>query len=114
MKEEETLPAVLRSIPRPVIKMHKVKGLLINNGDSDRTMEVAYREGADYVIKLPYNQGLAKAFSTGINKCLEFGADIIVNTDGDHQYSGKDVNRLINQSSKEKQRLLLAIGKRRS
>jgi len=95
LNEEETLPAVIRDIPRTIMGIHEVKVLVVDDGSRDRTMEVAYREGADYVIKLPSNQGLAKAFSTGINKCLELGADIIVNTDGDHQYSGKDVHRLI-------------------
>jgi len=95
LNEEETLPAVIRDIPRAITGIDDIKVLVVDDGSSDRTMEVAYREGADYVIKLPYNQGLAKAFSTGINKCLELGADIIVNTDGDHQYSGKDVERLV-------------------
>jgi glycosyltransferase involved in cell wall biosynthesis len=95
LNEEKTLPEVMHDMPRTIKGIDEVKVLVIDDGSSDRTMEVAYREGADYVIKLPYNQGLAKAFSTGINKCLELGADIIVNTDGDHQYSGKDVDRLI-------------------
>jgi len=102
LNEEETLPAVIRDIPRTIMGIHEVKVLVVDDGSSDRTMEVAYREGADYVIKLPYNQGLAKAFSTGINKCLEFGADIIVNTDGDHQYSGKDIHGLIQPILEEK------------
>jgi len=95
LNEEATLPQVIRDIPRTIMGIQEVKILVVDDGSSDRTTEVAYREGADYVIKLPSNQGLAKAFSTGINKCLELGADIIVNTDGDHQYSGKDVNMLI-------------------
>ena len=95
LNEEETLPEVIHDIPRAITGIDDVKVLVVDDGSTDRTVEAAYREGADYVIKLPYNQGLAKAFSTGINKCLEFGADIIVNTDGDHQYSGKDVDRLI-------------------
>ena len=95
LNEEETLPGVIRDIPRSLAGIDDVKVLVIDDGSSDRTVEVAYREGADYVIKLPYNQGLAKAFSTGVNTCLEMGADIIVNTDGDHQYSGQDVDRLI-------------------
>ena len=95
LNEEATLPQVIRDIPRTIMGIQEVKILVVDDGSSDRTTEVAYREGADYVIKLPSNQGLAKAFSTGINKCLELGADIIVNTDGDHQYSGKDLDRLI-------------------
>jgi glycosyltransferase involved in cell wall biosynthesis len=95
LNEEQTLPQVIREIPRTIMGIQEIKVLVIDDGSCDRTVEVAYREGADYVIKLPYHQGLAKAFSTGVNKCLELGADIIVNTDGDHQYSGKDLDRLI-------------------
>ena len=75
--------------------MDEVKVLVIDDGSRDHTADVACAEGADYVLRLPYTQGLARAFSAGINRCLELGADIIVNTDGDHQYEGKDIPRLI-------------------
>ena len=95
LNEEETLPSVIRDIPRDIQGVDEVKVLVIDDGSHDRTAEVAYQEGADYVLHLPYTQGLARAFSAGINRCLELGADIIVNTDGDHQYEGKDIPRLI-------------------
>ena len=95
LNEEATLPSVIRDIPRRISGVDEVAILVIDDGSTDHTSEVAYREGADYVLKLPYTQGLAKGFSTGINKCLELGADIIVNTDGDHQYEGGDIPRLI-------------------
>src|SRR5262245_1325592 len=95
LNEEVTLPAVLRDIPRDIQGVDEVKVLVINDGSQDRTAEVAYLEGADYVLHLPYTQGLARAFSAGINRCLELGADIIVNTDGDHQYAGQDIPKLI-------------------
>jgi glycosyltransferase involved in cell wall biosynthesis len=95
LNEEETLPSVIRDIPRRIVGVDEVKVLVVDDGSRDHTVEVAYREGADYVLHLPYTQGLARAFSAGINRCLELGADIIVNTDGDHQYEGKDIPKLI-------------------
>ena len=95
LNEEETLPSVIHDIPRYIQGIDEVKVLVIDDGSQDRTAQVAYMEGADYVLHLPYTQGLARAFSAGINRCLELGADIIVNTDGDHQYEGKDIPNLI-------------------
>jgi glycosyltransferase involved in cell wall biosynthesis len=95
LNEEETLPSVIHDIPRYIQGIDEVKILVIDDGSHDRTAQVAYMEGADYVLHLPYTQGLARAFSAGINRCLELGADIIVNTDGDHQYEGKDIPKLI-------------------
>jgi glycosyltransferase involved in cell wall biosynthesis len=95
LNEEETLPSVIRDIPRHIEGVDEVKVLVIDDGSRDRTTEVAHREGADYVLHLPYTQGLARAFSAGITRCLELGADIIVNTDGDRQYEGKDIPKLI-------------------
>jgi glycosyltransferase involved in cell wall biosynthesis len=95
LNEEATLPEVLRDIPRTIDGVSEVKVLVIDDGSSDNTADIAYREGAGFVIRLPFTQGLAKAFSHGIASCLELGADIIVNTDGDHQYRGADIPRLI-------------------
>jgi glycosyltransferase involved in cell wall biosynthesis len=95
LNEEETLASVIRDIPRRIPGVDEVRVLVIDDGSTDRTTEVAAEEGADHVLKLPYTQGLARAFSAGINRCLELGADIIVNTDGDNQYSGADIPRLI-------------------
>jgi glycosyltransferase involved in cell wall biosynthesis len=95
LNEEEILPSVIRDIPRQIEGVDEVKVLVIDDGSTDHTAEVAYKEGVDYVVRLPYSLGLARAFCVGINRCLELGADIIVNTDGDHQYEGKDIPRLI-------------------
>lgn len=95
LNEENTLAEVIRDIPRTIDGVDDVKVLVIDDGSTDGTPEIAYKEGADYVIRLPFTQGLAKAFSHGIEACLELGADIIVNTDGDHQYQGEDITRLI-------------------
>ena len=95
LNEALTLPSVIRDIPRSLEGVDEVKILVIDDGSLDTTAEVAYEEGSDFVLRLPYTQGLARAFSAGINRCLELGADIIVNTDGDHQYEGKDIPKLI-------------------
>lgn len=95
LNEEATLPEVIQDIPRSIDGIDEVKVLVIDDGSSDRTAQVAYKAGADYVIRLPFTQGLAKAFAHGIAACLELGAEIIVNTDGDHQYRGEDIPRLI-------------------
>lgn len=95
LNEERTIASVVRDVPRQIEGVDEVKVLIIDDGSSDRTGEAAYRAGADYVVRLPTTQGLAKAFSTGLNRCLEKGADIIVNTDGDHQYAGTDIPKLI-------------------
>jgi glycosyltransferase involved in cell wall biosynthesis len=95
LNEEHTLPHVIRDIPRTIPGIDEVKVLVINDGSTDRTEVVAYEAGADYVVSRPRTQGLAKAFSLGIATCLDLGADVIVNTDGDHQYRGEDIPRLI-------------------
>jgi glycosyltransferase involved in cell wall biosynthesis len=73
----------------------EVETLVIDDGSTDGTSEVARKSGADHVARLPANYGLGKAFSTGIEVALRLGADVIVNTDGDNQYHGPDVIRLV-------------------
>ena len=95
LNEERTLAAVIRGIPRSIDGVHEVRVLVIDDGSDDATSEVAHAAGADHVVRLPRNQGLARAFSVGVNRCLELGADIIVNTDGDNQFDGREIPRLI-------------------
>jgi glycosyltransferase involved in cell wall biosynthesis len=95
LNEEHTLPHVIRDIPRSIPGIDEVKVLVVNDGSTDRTALVAYDAGADYVVSRPRTEGLAKAFALGVATCLDLGADIIVNTDGDHQYRGEDIPRLI-------------------
>jgi glycosyltransferase involved in cell wall biosynthesis len=95
LNEEETLPATLRDIPRKIPGIDKVEILIIDDGCTDRTLEVARANGVDHIIKFPGNRGLGHAFSAGMDRCLALGADIIVNTDGDNQYFGGDIPRLV-------------------
>ena len=93
--EEESLPITLRDIPRVLKGIDKVEILVIDDGSTDRTVEVAKREGVDHIVKLTNHKGLAESFTAGIDASLRLGADIIVNTDGDNQYKGKDIQKLI-------------------
>jgi glycosyltransferase involved in cell wall biosynthesis len=93
--EEESLPVTVRELPRSFRGISRVETLVIDDGSGDRTVEAARRAKVDHVIRLINHKGLADAFSAGLDACLRLGADIIVNTDADNQYSGKDIQKLI-------------------
>lgn len=93
--EEETLPQTIRDLPRSLPGIDCIEILVIDDGSTDRTIEVAKSIGVTHLIKLNRNHGLAHAFLTGLETALQMGADVIVNTDGDNQYRGEDVERLL-------------------
>lgn len=95
LNEEATLPATLRDIPRQIPGIDKVEILVIDDGCTDRTVEIARQSGVEHIIQFPGNRGLGHAFAAGIDYCLAHGADIIVNTDGDNQYFGGDIPMLV-------------------
>ena len=95
LNEEETLPLTVRDIPRTIEGIDTVEILVIDDGSTDRTSEVAREIGVDHIVRFEKNQGLAKAFMAGVDSCLELGADIIVTTDGDNQYNGQDIPKLL-------------------
>lgn len=95
LNEEDTLPATIGDIPRQVPGIDRVEVLVIDDGSTDRTSEVARECGADHVIRFPQNRGLGHAFKAGFDACLRLGADIIINTDGDNQYFGGDIDKLV-------------------
>lgn len=95
LNEEATLPAALASIPRQVPGIDVVEVLVVDDGSSDRTSEVAREHGADHVVRFTRRKGLAQGFMAGIDAALRLGADVIVNTDADNQYPGAAIPDLI-------------------
>jgi glycosyltransferase involved in cell wall biosynthesis len=93
--EEQTLPLVLADLPRELEGFDVVEWLIIDDGSSDRTIDVARENGVHHIIRLTNNKGLATGWQAGLDACLKLGADVIVNTDGDNQYDGKDVPKLV-------------------
>jgi len=93
--EEKTLPLTVADIPREIAGIDKVEILIIDDGSADKTIAVAREIGVDHIVSFPKNKGLARAFAAGLDACLRLGADIIVNTDGDNQYNGADIPKLI-------------------
>ncbi len=93
--EEESLPTTLASLPRHVDGFDSVEWLVINDGSTDRTVEIARANGVDHIVDFDVNRGLARAFMAGIERALEEGADVIVNTDADNQYDARDIPVLV-------------------
>ena len=95
LNEEKTLPQTVRDIPRDIEGIDSVEILIIDDGSTDRTVDVARTLGVDHIVQNRGNKGLAMSFMNGLNACLDLGADIIVNTDGDNQYQGSDIANLV-------------------
>lgn len=93
--EEATLTDVLTDLPQAIPGIDDIEVLVIDDGSTDRTADIAVANGADRVVSSARNEGLARAFAKGLETALEMGADVIVNTDGDHQYQGKDIPRIV-------------------
>src|SRR3954452_22573601 len=95
LNEEQTLPETLADLPREVDGFESVEWLVIDDGSTDRTVEVARENGVDHIVKLTNNKGLATAFQAGLDAALKLKADVVVNTDADNQYYGGDIPKLV-------------------
>ena len=93
--EEETLHIALKALPRKVKGFKKVEWLIIDDGSTDKSVEIAKKNGVDHIISLKKNSGLATVFMKGIDACVKLGADVIVNTDADNQYNADDIPKLV-------------------
>ncbi len=93
--EAEHLAHTLSLLPRQLDGVDTVEVLIIDDGSSDATVEVARAAGADHILRLPHHTGLAGAFAAGLDACTRLGADLILNTDADNQYNAGDIPRLL-------------------
>lgn len=93
--EQDSLPETLAALPRAISGVDVIEIQIINDGSTDRTLDVARAHGVDHIVDLPVNKGLSNAFMAGLEHALAMGADIIVNLDADNQYNADDIPRLI-------------------
>jgi glycosyltransferase involved in cell wall biosynthesis len=95
LNEEAQLPATVADLPRHVPGFDEVEYLIIDDGSTDSTVDVARKLGVEHIVKLTNNKGLAYAFQAGLDASLKLGADVIVNTDADNQYDASDIISLV-------------------
>ena len=93
--EEATIASALKDIPKKIDGITSIETLVVDDGSTDRTAEAARKAGASHIVQLKTHRGLSAAFVAGLDAALRLGADIIVNTDADNQYSGADIARLV-------------------
>jgi glycosyltransferase involved in cell wall biosynthesis len=93
--EQEQLPTTLAALPRHLNGFDEVEWLIIDDGSTDATIDVARANGVDHIIRLTNHKGLAAGFQAGLDAGLKLGADVIVNTDADNQYEADDIPKLV-------------------
>jgi glycosyltransferase involved in cell wall biosynthesis len=108
LNEEETLPLVFKSMPKKIPGIDTIETLIIDDGSTDRTVEVAKKLGVDHIIYHSKNRGLARSFADGVDAALKLGADIVVNTDGDNQYPQESIPELVKPILEGKAEIVVA------
>jgi len=93
--EEKTLPLTLADLPKSIKGVDRIETQIVDDGSTDGTIETAKRLGVNHIVRFKHNKGLAMAFKAGVDNALAQGADILVNTDGDNQYCGADIAKLV-------------------
>jgi glycosyltransferase involved in cell wall biosynthesis len=107
--EAATLAVALLALPRKVTGFDSVEWLVIDDGSKDETVKVALENGVDHIVRHTRNQGLARAFMTGVQACLHIGADVIVNTDADNQYNADDIPELVRPIVERRADLVIGV-----
>lgn len=105
--EEESLANTLRNLPRSFLGISHVEWLLVDDGSTDRSYEIAKEYGVDKILKLPSHQGLGTAFRIGLKESIQSNADIVVHTDADNQYCADDIEKLIEPLLKDEADLVI-------
>ena len=108
LNEEKTLPLVLESIPKKMPGISSIDILIIDDGSTDKTVEIAKKYGVKHIIHHRRNMGLARSFRDGVDYALEIGADIVVNTDGDNQYPQEKIADLVQPILNDKADIVVA------
>lgn len=105
--EEKTLPMVLSEIPSEIPGIDTIETQIIDDGSTDKTLEVAKQFGVNHILIMGKNKGLATAFKAGVDNAINLGADFLVNTDGDNQYKGRDIEKIVIRGLNEKADLVI-------
>jgi glycosyltransferase involved in cell wall biosynthesis len=109
LNEAEHIEVTLAALPRQIPGVSQIEYLVIDDGSTDGTAEIAQRVGVHYISRHPVNRGLATAFQTGVQRALSEGADVIVNTDADNQYNAADIEKLIRPILERQADLVIGI-----
>ncbi|SFR86362.1 Glycosyltransferase involved in cell wall bisynthesis [Agromyces sp. CF514] len=108
LNEEETLPLVLQSIPKSIPGVDSIEILVIDDGSTDRTIEIAREHGVTHFVRHARNMGLAQSFADGVDYALRHGADVVVNTDGDNQYPQDRIPDLLKPIMEDRADIVIA------
>ncbi|MDO8335905.1 MAG: glycosyltransferase family 2 protein [Candidatus Saccharibacteria bacterium] len=108
LNEEQTLASVLQDIPKKIDGIDEIVVVIIDDGSTDNTVKIAREHGVKDFVLHRTNMGLARSFRDGMDKALELGADILVNTDGDNQYPSEKITDLVQPIIKGKAEIVVA------